>query len=94
MPYTPVVFCAVSAVIALIAYILCIVMVLISACIPAPPLQSEPAIVRIFFIVYPFCFSELFATSSAFAFNSITADGISCAANIADTTATPSRPRF
>lgn len=48
IPYTPVVFCAVSAVIALIAYIPCIVIVFMSACIPAPPLQSEPAIVSIF----------------------------------------------
>jgi hypothetical protein len=50
MPLTPVVFCAVSAVMALIAYMPCAEMVFISACIPAPPLQSEPAIVSTFFI--------------------------------------------
>ena len=49
-PYTPVVFCAVREVMALIAYIPWAVIVLISACIPAPPLQSLPAIVRTLYI--------------------------------------------
>ena len=49
-PNTPREFCAVSAVIALIANILCALIVLISAWMPAPPPLSEPAIVRIFLI--------------------------------------------
>ena len=50
MSVTPVVFCAVSAVIALIAYTPWAVIVLMSACIPAPPLESLPAIVNAVFI--------------------------------------------
>ena len=45
--FTPVVFCAVKAVIAVIAYDPRVVIVLISACIPAPPDESDPAIIRI-----------------------------------------------
>jgi len=47
---TPVVFCAVRAVIALIAYTRLAVIVFISACIPAPPLESLPAIVKALYI--------------------------------------------
>ena len=43
---TPVVFCAVKAVMALVANTPLVVIVLISAWIPAPPLESEPAIVH------------------------------------------------
>ena len=46
--FTPVVFCAVKAVIAVIAYPPKEVTVLISACIPAPPEESDPAIIKIF----------------------------------------------
>ena len=53
IPVTPVVFCAVSAVMALIAYTLFAVIVFISACIPAPPIESLPAIVNTFFISCP-----------------------------------------
>lgn len=45
MPVTPHVFCTVMAVMALAAYPPSADMVLMSACIPAPPLQSEPAMV-------------------------------------------------
>ena len=41
---TPVVFCAVSAVMAVSAKRWCAAMVLMSAWIPAPPLESDPAI--------------------------------------------------
>ncbi len=51
---TPVVFCAVRAVIALIANTPFKVIALISACIPAPPELSEPAIVRAVFIIPSF----------------------------------------
>ena len=44
---TPSVFCAVTAVIAVIACAPSIVAVLISAWIPAPPPESEPATIRI-----------------------------------------------
>ena len=44
---TPVVFCDVTAVIAVIAYDPSTVTVLISACIPAPPDESDPAIIKI-----------------------------------------------
>ena len=44
---------AVMAVMALIAYTPCMVMVLISAWIPAPPLESLPAMVNAVFIVLP-----------------------------------------
>ena len=47
---TPIVFWAVREVIALIEYIPFAIIVFISACIPAPPLQSLPAIVRAVFI--------------------------------------------
>ena len=50
IPVTPVVFCAVSAVTALMAYTPLAVIVLISAWIPAPPLESLPAIVSAVFI--------------------------------------------
>ena len=52
-PVTPRVFWAVRAVMTLMAYILWAVMVLMSAWIPAPPLQSEPAMVNTVFIVCP-----------------------------------------
>ena len=42
----PVVFCDVMAVIAVMAYDPSEVTVLISACIPAPPEESEPAIIN------------------------------------------------
>ena len=45
---TPVVFCDVTAVIAVIAYDPNAVTVLISAWMPAPPDESEPAIINIF----------------------------------------------
>ena len=51
---TPVVFWAVSAVIALMAYTPFAVMVLISAWMPAPPLESLPAIVNAVFILFSF----------------------------------------
>ena len=44
---TPVVFCEVIAVIAFIAYEPRDVTVLISACMPAPPDESDPAIIKI-----------------------------------------------
>ena len=44
---TPNVFCEVIAVIAVIAYEPRLVIVFISACIPAPPEESEPAITNI-----------------------------------------------
>ena len=50
MSVTPVVFWAVSAVIALMAYTPLAVIVLISAWMPAPPLESLPAIVNAVFI--------------------------------------------
>ena len=46
--FAPVVFCAVTAVIAVIAYDPKDVTVLISAWIPAPPEESEPAMMSIF----------------------------------------------
>ena len=52
MPYTPVVFCAVRAVMALIAYMRWAVMVLMSAWMPAPPEESEPAMVSTVFMVW------------------------------------------
>ena len=45
---TPLVFCDVTAVIAVIANDPNAVIVLISAWIPAPPEESEPAMIRIF----------------------------------------------
>ena len=48
---TPVVFWAVKAVMALIAYTPCAIIVLISAWMPAPPLESLPAIVNAVFII-------------------------------------------
>ena len=51
---TPVVFCAVSAVIALMAKTPFMVIVLISAWIPAPPLESLPAMVSAVFMLYSF----------------------------------------
>ena len=45
---TPRVFCDVTAVIAVIAYEPNAVTVLISACIPAPPEESDPAMINIF----------------------------------------------
>ena len=50
IPWSPVVFWAVSAVIALMAYTPLAVMVFKSAWIPAPPLESLPAIVNAVFI--------------------------------------------
>ena len=47
MENTPDVFCEVNAVIAVIAYEPRLVIVFISACIPAPPEESEPAITNI-----------------------------------------------
>jgi hypothetical protein len=47
MDLTPVVFCVVTAVIAVIAYEPSAVTVLISAWIPAPPDESDPAIIKI-----------------------------------------------
>ena len=47
MENTPDVFCEVIAVIAVIAYEPRLVIVFISACIPAPPEESEPAITNI-----------------------------------------------
>ena len=44
--FTPVVFCEVTAVIAVIAYEPSAVTVLMSACIPAPPEESDPAIIN------------------------------------------------
>ena len=46
MPYTPSVFCAVSAVIAVAAKASSIVTALMSAWMPAPPPLSEPATIR------------------------------------------------
>ena len=48
MELTPVVFCDVNAVMAVIAYEPSEVTALISACIPAPPEESEPAIINTF----------------------------------------------
>ena len=47
MENTPDVFCEVTAVMAVIAYEPRLVIVFISACIPAPPEESEPAITNI-----------------------------------------------
>lgn len=47
----PIVFCAVTAVMTEAAYPLSAEIVLISACMPAPPEQSEPAMVRMTGIV-------------------------------------------
>ena len=59
-PATPVVFWAVRAVTALMAYTPLAVMVLMSAWMPAPPLESLPAIVNAVFIsMLPFCLIEL-----------------------------------
>ena len=44
MAFTPLVFCAVRAVNTVAAYTLKNVNVFISACMPAPALESEPAI--------------------------------------------------
>ena len=52
---TPQVFCTVTAVTALAAYTPAADIVLMSACIPAPPLQSDPAILSTqgyFFIIF------------------------------------------
>ena len=49
---TPVVFCEVIAVIAVIAYEPRDVTVLISACIPAPPDESDPAIIKILDFIF------------------------------------------
>ena len=49
---TPVVFCEVIAVIAVIAYEPRDVTVLISACIPAPPEESDPAIIKILDFIF------------------------------------------
>ena len=52
---TPVVFCAVRAVMALMAYTPFAIIVLISAWMPAPPLESLPAIVTaVLILVSPF----------------------------------------
>ena len=53
MPWTPVVFWAVRAVTALMANTPFMVMVLMSAWIPAPPPESLPAIVNTFFMSLP-----------------------------------------
>ena len=50
-PWTPVVFWAVSAVIALIPYTPFAIIVFKSAWMPAPPLESLPAIVNAVFII-------------------------------------------
>ena len=55
MSVTPVVFWAVRAVIALMAKTPFMVMVLISAWIPAPPLESLPAIVNAVLIQFLLC---------------------------------------
>ena len=49
---TPVVFCDVTAVIAVIAYDPSEVTVLMSACMPAPPEESEPAIIKILDFIF------------------------------------------
>ena len=49
---TPVVFCEVIAVIAVIAYEPRDVTVLISACMPAPPEESDPAIIKILDFIF------------------------------------------
>ena len=49
---TPVVFCEVIAVIAVIAYEPRDVTVLISACMPAPPDESDPAIIKILDFIF------------------------------------------
>jgi len=49
MPVTPVVFCAVRAVMALMAKTPLAAMVLMSAWMPAPPLESLPAMVNAVF---------------------------------------------
>lgn len=54
IPETPDVFWAVSAVMAVMAYTLFAVIVFISACIPAPPLGSLPAIHNAVLIKYSF----------------------------------------
>ena len=51
IPWTPVVFWAVSAVIALIPYTPFAIIVFKSAWMPAPPLESLPAIVNAVFII-------------------------------------------
>ena len=79
IPCTPVVFCAVNAMTALIPYTPLAAIVLRSAWIPAPPLQSLPAMVSTFFI------------SNAFK-KRRTISGLSFAANNPLTTATPSMP--
>ena len=58
IPLIPTVFCAVRAVITLIPYIPWASIVFRSAWIPAPPLQSLPAIVKIFFIAPHFSASS------------------------------------
>ena len=57
---TPVVFWAVKAVMALIAYTPCAIIVLISAWMPAPPLESLPAIVNAVFIIVLLCINFVF----------------------------------
>ena len=49
---TPVVFCDVTAVNAVIAYDPKDVTVLMSACMPAPPEESEPAIIKILDFIF------------------------------------------
>ena len=67
IPYTPVVFWAVSEVTALIPYTLWAAIVFKSACIPAPPLESLPAIVRTVFISSHFPLNQnLFLQSEMF----------------------------
>ena len=48
----PVVFCDVMAVIAVMAYEPSDVTVLMSACMPAPPEESEPAIIKILDFIF------------------------------------------
>ena len=94
---TFVVFCAVSAVIALIAYTPFAIIVLMSAWIPAPPPESLPAIVSavFIFICIPLSVSGEFAfifysqILSAFSRRSSAAFLISSQANRPLTTATP-----
>jgi hypothetical protein len=50
--FTPLVFCTVTAVIAVIAKEPKQVAVLISACMPAPPEESEPAIIKILDFIF------------------------------------------
>ena len=64
---TPVVFCAVNAVMALMAYTPFMVMVFMSAWMPAPPLQSLPAMVNAV-LTFPTVLDFITSLSCSFSF--------------------------